>query len=358
VLCDLVFADGSPVPFSTRAVAKKVINALSERGYTLVTGLEVEFHVFKLEDSKIGLDQSGQPGAPPSVSLLSRGAEYLTEQTYDQLEPVVEMLRAPLMAMGLPLRSMEVEFGPSQFEFTFGTTSGIQTADNMVLFRNAVKEICRRNGFHATFMCRPKIPNVASSGWHLHQSLTDEAGRNLFVPDQDGESLSLLGQHYLGGLLAHAPGASALAAPTLNAYRRYRAYSLAPDRAIWGKDNRGAMIRVIGGKGDPASRVENRVGEPAANPYLYLASQAIAGLDGIDRQLDPGPAADVPYETKAAALPRSLAEAIAALAADPVLVSALGEGFVDYFCRIKEFEIRRFEAEVTEWEHREYFNLF
>ena len=178
------------------------------------------------------------------------------------------------------------------------------------------------------------------------------------MPDRPGEDLSDLGRHYLAGLLEHARGAAALCAPTINAYRRYRAFSLAPDRALWGRDNRGAMIRMIGGRGDGATRLENRVGESAANPYLYLASQAISGLDGIARRLEPGPAADVPYDTPAPALPRSLAEAIEALRDDAVLSAGLGDGFVDYFHRIKDAEIRRFEAEVTEWEHREYFDLF
>ena len=95
--------------------------------------------------------------------------------------------------------------------------------------------------------------------------------------------------------------------PTINGYKRYRSYSLAPDRAIWGRDNRGVMIRVLGGAGDAATRLENRIGEPAANPYLYMASQILSGLDGVDRKLDPGPSADTPYETKAALLPKTLA---------------------------------------------------
>jgi glutamine synthetase len=146
--------------------------------------------------------------------------------------------------------------------------------------------------------------------------------------------------------------------PTINGYKRYRSYSLAPDRAIWSRDNRGVMIRVLGGPNDPATRLENRIGEPAANPYLYLASQILAGLDGIDHSLDPGPSADTPYETKASLLPKSLAEAISALREDSFFRSAMGPEFVDYYVHIKNAEIERFQAEVTEWEHREYFEMF
>src|SRR6476661_4638977 len=120
-------------------------------------------------------------------------------------------------------------------------------------------------------MCRPGLPHVMSSGWHLHQSLIEtRTKRNAFVaPD---------------GLSEHARAAAAFATPTVNGYKRYRAYSLAPDRAIWARDNRGVMVRVMGQPGDPATHLENRIGEPAANPYLYMASQIYAGLDGIARK--------------------------------------------------------------------------
>jgi glutamine synthetase len=204
-------------------------------------------------------------------------------------------------------------------------------------------------------MCRPKLPNVMSSGWHLHQSLRKD-GLNAFVSDK--EDLSEVGKAYLAGLLAHARASSALSTPTINGYKRYRPYSLAPDRVIWGKENRGAMLRVVGGPGDPATRIENRIGEPAANPYLYFASQIYSGLDGMTRRLALPPSADTPYEAKAEFLPKTLSEALVALKNDPCLKEGLGERFVDYYCTIKEAEISRFNLEVSDWEHREYFDLF
>jgi glutamine synthetase len=177
--------------------------------------------------------------------------------------------------------------------------------------------------------------------------------------DKDGaEPLSALGKSYLGGLLAHARASAVFSTPTINGYKRYRTYSLAPDRAIWGRDNRGVMIRVLGGAGDAATRLENRIGEPAANPYLYMASQILSGLDGVDRKLDPGPSADTPYETKADLLPKSLREAVFTLNDDPFFRTAFGETFVDYYVHIKNAEIERFQAEVSDWEHREYFEMF
>jgi glutamine synthetase len=275
------------------------------------------------------------------------------------MEPILDLIRRDIITLGLPLRSMEVEYGPSQAEFTFQPTVGLVPADTMILFRSAVKQIAHRHGYHATFMCRPRIPNVVSSGWHLHQSIVARnGGENAFMSKVTGEPLAPFGRHYLGGLLEHARASTVFTAPTINGYKRYRSYSLAPDRAIWGRDNRGVMLRVLGGPGDKATRLENRVGEPAANPYLYLASQILSGLDGVDRSLDPGPSADTPYETKATFLPKSLREAVSALEEDPFFRSTMGAEFVDYYVHIKNAEIDRFQAEVTEWEQREYFEMF
>lgn len=357
MLCDILYADGRPMPLSTRHVLRQSLAALAEQGYELVTGLEVEFHLFKLEKTHLATGDAGPSGESPEVSLLNQGYQYLTELRHDEMDPILEILRSNIADLVLPLRSIEVEFGPSQVEFTFRTATGLESADTMMLFRSAVKQVAQRHGYHATFMCRPKLPNVMSSGWHLHQSLKDRKSHaNAFMDPT--ETLSAVGRHYMAGLLEHARAAAAFSTPTLNGYKRYRPFSLAPDRAVWGRDNRGVMVRVLGGPGDPATHLENRVGEPAANPYLYMASQVASGLDGIRRRLDPGPSADTPYDTKAPALPRSLGEALEALRGDQVLRDAFGDFFVDYYLKLKQAEIDRFASEVSDWEQREYFSLF
>ncbi len=359
LLCDAYLPDGRVCPFDTRRILRRALAQAGEQGYEFVAGLEVEFHVFRLDDPSLRLGQSGQPGEPPAVSLLSHGHQYLTELRYDRVDGLMDLLRSQLLELGLPLRSLEVEFGPSQFELVFGPDAGMAPADTMVLLRSAVKQICQRNGYHATFMCRPRIPNVMSSGWHLHQSLRQRAsGENAFVPQAGSDALSEVGMHYLAGLKEHACASAALASPSINGYRRYRPNSLAPDRASWARDNRGAMLRVLGGAGQPATRIENRIGEPTANPYLYLASQLFAGLDGMRRRLDPGPSADAPYEDPAQPLPRSLQEALQRLRDDAVLAGQIGGDFVEHYCAIKEAEIARFNLEVSEWEQREYFDTF
>lgn len=359
VLCDAYFSDGSPVPFATRSLLQHVLGALEQKGYDYVSGFECEFHLYKLEDPKMAPEHATQPAAPPETSLLWHGYNYLTEIRQDEMEPVVSHIRKALLALDLPLRSIEVEFGPSQCEVTFHPCTGMETADLAVLFRSAVKQICRRNGYHATFMCKPGMPNAFASGWHLHQSLAQRGdGANAFVPAGDQWDISDVGRQFLAGLLQHARPASAFSTPTINGYKRYQPNSLAPDRVAWGRDNKGAMLRLLGGPEDPGTRIENRVGDPAANPYLYLASQILSGLDGMERALEPPPPIERPYDDSAEWLPRNLMEAIEELYKSDYFRTVLGDTFIEWYTGIKRAEIERFLTSVTDWEHREYFEIF
>jgi len=269
----------------------------------------------------------------------------------------------------LPPRSMEDEWGPGQLEFSFAPMAGLDAADAAVLFRSAVKQVCQRRGLLATFMCRPALPNFFSSGWHLHQSLLSlDDGSNAFASDSG--PLSDLGRHYVAGLLAHTPPMAVFAAPTVNGYKRFRPYSFAPDRVCWAVENRGALVRVQGSPGDASSHVEMRIGEPAANPYFYLASNVAAGLDGIRRGMEPPPPAEAdPYVLEAPPLPASLAEAVDALDADAFYRKAFGDTLVSYLVMMKRFEIGRYTdalaavplpegQDVSDWEMREYFEFY
>jgi glutamine synthetase len=361
VLCNAVTISTQgtvvPAPFCTRSLYQRSLAVLKMQGYEFVAGLEVEFYLFKLDGTTKALTDAGWPGSPPEVSLLNTGYQLLTEQRIDELHLPLNLLREHMQRLGLPLTSMEIELGPSQVEFVFAPQTGIESADAMVLFRNATKQIMRRHGYHATFMCRPNIPEVMSSGWHLHQSLRHIASeKNAFASHSEG--LSELGLQYLAGLLEHAQGATVFASPTVNGYRRYRPNSLAPDRVGWGFDHRGAMLRVVGA--EQATRIENRIGEPAANPYLYMASQVLSGLDGMARKLMPPPALGDSSNaySEGIPLPKSLGEALNTLQTSEYLKQAFGQVFVDYYLHLKRYELARFDMEVTQWEHREYFDLF
>lgn len=374
VLCDLYMRDGSPFPFAPRQILRTALDQVRTAGYDLVAGIEMEWYITKVIDDSLGsgdLGGPGSPGKPPEVAPLARGYSYLLEAHLDEIDHVLRPLRKDLLALGLPLRSLEDEWAPSQVETTFDVQDALAAADAAVLFRSAVKQSCRRNGYLATFMCTPGVPGFFASGWHLHTSMTDLATkRNAMVPER-GEPLSKLGQTYVGGILEHAIAASTFTTPTINGYRRRKPYSLAPDRVTWGFDNRAAMVRVMSAPGDEASHIENRVGEPAANPYLYIASQAVAGLDGITNKTDPGPMSEDPYAADRATLPTSLAEAVEALDGDDFFRRAFGDAFVDYMVTMKRSEVTRYQAYldqqpdpeqhaagVTDWEHREYFELF
>jgi glutamine synthetase len=187
-----------------------------------------------------------------------------------------------------------------------------------------------------------------------------EAPANGTTPADAAYTLSATGEHYLAGLLEHARAMAVFCTPTVNGFGRFRPNALAPQSVLWGRDNRGAMLRMIGECGDAACRIENRIGEPAANPYLYMASQIHAGLDGIERGLKAPPATDAPYGPSAARLPTSLGEALEALRADSVLTAGFGEGFVNYFDRIKQSELSRWEQseDKDDFQRREYFSRF
>jgi glutamine synthetase len=306
--------------------------------------------------------------------MLHPGYHLLSEASLDQAHEALGIVQRTAQGLELPLTSLEIEIGPSQFEAVFDVRDALTAADQMVLFRSAVRQALRRAGYHATFMCRPPFPMIMSSGWHLHQSLTDlRTGRNAFVrprpltdvaPGDARELLSDLGAHYLAGLLEHAAAMTSLCTSTVNGFGRFSAHAMAPQSVVWGRDNRGAMLRVIGGPGEPATRIENRLGEPAANPYLYLASQIHAGLDGITRQLQPPPAAASPYDLGQGSgsdshrrIPVHLLEALSALSGDAALTEGLGPDFVESYQVIKRLEQERFDAAVDklEFARREYF---
>ncbi len=368
--CQPWFQDATPVPLDTRRVLQQALARLGRHGLAMRCGLEVEFHIYKIENTRAQLDpQSADwPGLAPEVSLIHPGYNLLSEAWSDMAEEPLRVVQHTAQALGLPLSSLEIELGPSQVEAVFDATDALAAADQMVLFRNGVRQALRRSGYHASFICRPPFANIMSSGWHLHQSIVDQTtGANLFCRETPAagstvldaqHTLSPLGECFLAGLLEHAAGMAAFCTPTANGYGRFRPNALAPQAILWGRDNRGAMLRVIGDCGDTAARIENRIGEPAANPYLYIASQIHAGIDGVERRLKAPRATDDPYSGAATQLPSSLGAALNALQSDASLVASFGAEFVNYFSRIKRAEWSRYEAaaDADEFSRREYFS--
>ena len=357
IQADIFHTDGSPSPLDTRGIARRANAGLVEAGLQFHAGLEIEAHVYRLADGPLNASDIGQPGTPPEVEILNRGYQLLTEHYADTLEPVMTLIHETCDSLGIPIRSLEVEFGPSQIEFTCAARPGIAAADDMVLLRSALRQTLARHGYHISFMCRPAIDGSFASGWHLHQSVADSEGTNLFTPAEDG-AMTDTASGWIAGLLHHAPSMSLFAVPTITGYKRYRAHSLAPERISWSHDGRGALIRALCRHGDAASRVENRGGEPAANPYLYLASQMFAGLDGITAGREAPPAAADAYDDALPRLPSSLDEALGLARDDAFVRDRFGATFMDCYATIKQAELTSFAAHVSDWEHRAYFAAF
>jgi glutamine synthetase len=364
------FDHGEPVRLDARYLLQQALGELMREGLAMRCGLEVEFHIYRINEARLDPQHAAWPGEPPQVSMIHPGYNLLAEGWADMADEALVIVQHTAQGLGLPLRSLEIELGPSQVEAVFDATDALTAADHMVLFRNGVRQALRRAGYHASFVCLPPFPNVMASGWHLHQSLVDpHTGHNAMRRDapaphaQPGDAsftLSERGEHWLAGLLAHARAMAALCTPTINGFKRFRPNALAPQSVLWGRDNRGVMLRVLGRCGDAATRIENRIGEPSANPYLYIAAQIHAGLDGLRRGLKAGPATDAPYHDGATRLPTTLGEALDALQADAVLTQGFGAAFVDCFAHIKRAELLRHEqaADKDEWQRREYFGRF
>lgn len=373
ILCDEYFNTGIPFHFSPRQLLRRQLARLKDQKKGLVVGLEVEWYLLRVADDRLAEENIGIPGTrgkPIRTLPAEPGYSYHSESNFDLMQPVLTALAEHFEAIDLPLRSIENEWGPGQVECTFAPRPALEAADNLVLFRSATRQICRRMGYFATFMARPAIKGYYSSGWHLHQSVTDANGKNLFMPAKKGDPLSPLGLQYLGGLLHHAQAATPFTTPTINGYRRFRPNSLAPDRATWAYDHRGVMMRVLGAPGDPATRIENRAGEPSANPYLYMAAQIIAGLDGVAGKRDPGPQELNPYASQYPLLPNNLEDALTALESSELYRAQFGDVFLDYFLKLKRNELGRYARwredhgrqapadEPSDWEQNEYFDFF
>lgn len=358
LLCDVYHRSAKRVAFSSSAVLARAVQKLDVAGYRAVFGLEVEFQVFQRIDPALNHDQATMPPAPVQTQNLTQGHQYLTETRYGEAEALLDHLRRMAQGLGLQPRSMEIEMGPSQFEFTFAPSDPETQANRFVLFRTMLKEVCHARGLHASFMPKPNLPNAAANGWHIHQSLVDlKTDVAVFRPEGPGQISNKAGA-WIAGLLTHASSSCLLTNPTVNSYKRFSPFQLAPNSIQWGHDNRGAMIRALFDPADPASRIENRMPDTAANPHFAFAAQILAGLDGLTNGLTAPPASENPYSDEAEDLPNSLHAAIDAFETCDFYKEALGPAFVDYLVTLKRAEWDRYLRAVSDWEQQEYFGLF
>ena len=334
--------DGQPAPESPRAVVRRVADQISALGLSLICGPELEFFVCEQD-----ADGSWRRYAN------DLGNVYVVGRKGDPRGLLLRMLRQ-LRDAGLQVTAANHEFSPGQFEINLGHSGMTDAADRSFRLKSAVQEIARQQDLLATFMAKP-FNDEGGSGFHVHASLNDGTGANIFGDPGAPDGISATGRYAIGGVLRHARAMSALLNPTINSFKRFGPDTLAPWLIDWGLDNRSAMVRIPPERG-PAARMEVRLGDAAANPYLGIAAVGAAVFLGIRDQVEPPPKLEgYGYDPASAdMLPARLADALDALEADTELGDVLGRYFVDSFLAYKRNEIERFERFVTDWEFREY----
>ena len=336
--------DGSPCEFAPRTVLKNVVARCAALGLRALVAPEIEFYLTAPNDD---------PAQPLRAPALRRGRREVGQSafsldTLNEHAPFWDEFRAALRTLGVRTDTWIHEVGLSQFEINLLHDDPLVVADQAFLFKYAAKEIALKHGMNAVFMAKP-IAGQPGSSMHLHQSLVDAQGRNVFSDPDGGESL-LFGQ-YIAGLQAHLPSLTLMFAPNVNSYRRFVKHSQAPVNFHWGHDNRTAGLRIPK-SGPAARRVENRVAGADANPYLVIAATLAAGLAGIERQLAPSPPMEDCAYDQPQTLARTLLAAHTAFLADDVAVRLFGQRFVTAYAAVKELEFESYLAEIGAWERR------
>ena len=348
VICDINLPDGTPFPGDPRGVLKRTIAKAAGMGYTMNAGMEAEFFLFR-------------PGADGALSTESHDVgSYFDLAPADLGEEARRAMVDVLEQLGFEVEASHHEVAHGQHEIDFRYADALLTADNIATFRFVIKHVAHQFGLAASFMPKP-IFGQNGSGMHTHQSLF-RGKENAFWDAKANWELSAVALHYIGGLLRHARGMSAITNPLVNSYKRLVPGYEAPVNVAWSMRNRSPLIRVPERRGT-GTRVELRAPDPAANPYLALAVMLAAGLDGIETQADwREPVNENIWEMshrerrrlRIDDLPHDLNEAIDELEKDEVIGAALGEHVTRHFVEAKRREWQEYITQVTDWELRNY----
>jgi glutamine synthetase len=334
--------DGTPFAGDSRHALRCTLQHAADLGFTLQVGAEIEFFLFAedtdAEVPPVPLDQ----GAYFDLTPLDDGSDF-RRRTIETLEQ-----------MGIPVKASHHEVGPSQHEIQLTHTDALSMADAVVTFRLAVKEVAREQGVFATFMPKP-LEGVPGSGMHLHLSLFD-GDRNVFFDEDADAPLSLTGQGFLAGVLAHAPELTAVTNQWINSYKRLAGGFEAPEHANWTRYGGAALVRVPSNRPERegAARIELRSPDPACNPYLCFALVLAAGLRGIERGYQLPAEAGDDATPRTARLPQDLREAVGRFDASELARETLGDRLCDWYVRNKQREWDDFRKAVTAFELRRY----
>jgi glutamine synthetase len=358
MLADMVRPDGQPWEACARTFLKQAIADLAAEGYALTAAFEPEF--------TLGRREPDTGGGPDRLVPIDDSLCYASTGFYQPHDYIMELFAA-LAAQGIAVEHYYPELGQGQQEVVIRHAPALRAADNHVLYRETVRGLAIRRGQWASLAPKP-IPDQAGNGAHLHASLTDlrpdgsPGTRNIFDDPSDRYGMSAIGYHFIGGLMAHLPALVALTCASVNSYRRLQPQFWSSAYTVWGMDNREAAVRICSPlRGDASSSVnlELKPSDSSANPYLALGGLIRAGLDGIRGKLDPGEAINVDPSTLSDAertargahrLPDSLGSALDALAADDLLMDALGPLRGAAYLIVKRAEVAAFAAHDTAWE--------
>ncbi|MCE1177548.1 MAG: glutamine synthetase family protein [Micrococcales bacterium] len=344
-IADVFNPDGSPSAESPRAVLKRVVEKFAELDMLPIVGPELEFYILEADDkAPNGWRRYGE----------SSGNVYVSGLRGDPENVLLKSLRL-LGDYGIEVVAANHEFSSGQFEINLWHSEALDAADRAHRFKAAIKELARHEDKLATFMAKP-FNDEGGSGFHLHFSMWDLANEKPLFDDPNGlHGLSEVAQQAIAGILHHAPALAAVNNPTINSYKRFGPDTLAPWLIDWGLDNRSAMVRIPPERGK-AARLELRLGDASANPYLAIAGLLAAAYLGIKNKLTaPDPLEGYGYDPeKAEMLPQRLETALEALESDTEFGDVLGSGFVNTFLAYKRHEIDRFRAYITDWEFDEY----
>lgn len=348
VICDVAQPSGEPFPGDPRFVLQRAIRQAEQMDMEMMAGVEAEFFLFHRNDR-----------GEPTTRTHDRGG-YFDLTPVDQGEKARRVMTARLEAMGFEVEAAHHEVAPGQHEIDFKYDTALQTADDLATFRFVVRSTAHEFGLHATFMPKP-LQQHNGSGLHTHQSLFRE-GDNLFYDADAEDGLSDVMRYYIGGLKQHARAMAAVTNPLVNSYKRLVPGYEAPVNIAWSRRNRSPLIRVPERRQE-GTRVEFRMPDPACNPYLALAVQLQAGLEGVRNRRDPGP--DVrgnvwemsPEQRKKLdirQLPANLGEALGSLQEDEIIQEALGNHVLAHLTAAQQAEWEDYRAQVTSWELQEY----
>ena len=347
IICDVYRPDGKPFAGDPRYVLR-VVEEAKQMGYTLNVGPECEFFLFHTDDD----------GQPTTISHEKAG--YFDLGPIDLGENARRDMVLTLEDMGFEIEASHHEAAPAQHEIDFKYDEAIATADNIMTFKLAVKTIAKRHGLFASFMPKPKY-GINGSGMHINMSL-EKDGKNIFFDENDQMQLSKEAYYFIGGIMEHVKGMTAITNPLVNSYKRLVPGYEAPIYIAWSATNRSPLIRIPAARGE-GTRVELRCPDPSANPYLALAVCLAAGLDGIRKQIMP-PAAVVKnvYEMRLdekkaegiEALPATLSEAVDELEKDEYILEVLGEHISRNYIAAKRTEWAEYTSQVTDWEIEQY----